>query len=205
VRGPAQKALLDEFCLSLTQAQRDDIYGKVKEDYPNANSKELAKNLRAVMLTAALEARRKKIQEEKDFSFPPPLSASNASKADISPADLRNKDGSFSMLPLGAFKSASPLSLQAQSKSDTPPKVNPSFLSLTREERIPVFEATKLANPNVDHKAFNVAYDIALWKADNQKRGINSGSNSDAVDISFSSETDDKNCQERKSLHFRIH
>jgi hypothetical protein len=119
--------------------------------------------------------------------------ASSASKAGISTADSRNKDGSFSMLPLGAFKPASPLSLQAQPKSDAPPKVNPYSLSLTKEERMPVFEATKLANPNADHKAFNVAYGIALWKADNQKRGINSGSSLDAVNISFSSETDDKN------------
>jgi hypothetical protein len=58
---------------------------------------------------------------------------------------------------------------------------------------MPVFTATKLANPNADHKAFNVAYGIALWKADNQKRGINPGSNLDAVDISFCSETEDKN------------
>ncbi len=69
VRGPAQKALLDEFRLSLSQAQSGDIYGKVREEYPDANSKELAKNLRAVMLTAALEARRKKFQDEKDSSF----------------------------------------------------------------------------------------------------------------------------------------
>ncbi len=57
---------------------------------------------------------------------------------------------------------------------------------------MPMFAATKLANPNVDHKAFNVAYGIALWKAENQKRGSNLGSNMDAVDISFSSETDDQ-------------
>ncbi len=37
---------------------------------------------------------------------------------------------------------------------------------------------------NADHKAFNEAYGIALWKADNQKRGINPGSNLGAVDIS---------------------
>jgi hypothetical protein len=56
-----------------------------------------------------------------------------------------------------------------------------------------VFEATKLANPKVSSKAFDVAYGIALWKADNQKRGINLGSSLNAVDISLSSETDDKN------------
>ncbi len=69
VPGPAQRALLDEFQLSLTQAQTSEIYGKAREEYPDANSKELAKNLRAVMLTAALEARRKRIQDEKDYSF----------------------------------------------------------------------------------------------------------------------------------------
>ncbi len=118
VRGPAQNALLDEFRLSLTQAQSGDLYAKVREENPDANATELAKNLRAAMLTAALEARRKKIQDEHDSSFPPPSSAGSASKAVISPADLRNKDGSLSMLHLGAFKPASPLSLQAQSKSD---------------------------------------------------------------------------------------
>jgi hypothetical protein len=110
-RGPAQRALLDEYQLSLTQAQSGDIYGKVREEYPDANSKELAKILRAVMLTAALEARRKKIQDEEVSSFKPPVSASSASKAGISAADSRNKDGSLSMLSLGAFKPASPLSL----------------------------------------------------------------------------------------------
>ncbi len=56
-----------------------------------------------------------------------------------------------------------------------------------------MIEATKQANPNADHKAFNEAYEIALWKADNQKRGINPGGNLGAVDISLSSETDDQN------------
>jgi hypothetical protein len=119
--------------------------------------------------------------------------SSSASKTGISTADSRNKDGSLSMLSLGAFKPASPLSLQAQPKSDTPPKANSRSLSLTKEERRPVFEATKLATPNANHKAFDVAYGIALWKAENQKRGISPGSSLDAVDISLSSETDDKN------------
>ncbi len=51
-----------------------------------------------------------------------------------------------------------------------------------------MFAATKLANPDADCKAFNLAYRIALWKADSQKRGINPGSNLDAVDISLSPE-----------------
>ncbi len=53
-----------------------------------------------------------------------------------------------------------------------------------------MFAATKLANPDADRKAFNLAYRIALWKADSQKRGINPGSNQDAVNISLSSEAD---------------
>jgi len=165
VRGPAQEALLDEF--EITEEQRVEMYGKLSEEYPDANAKEIAGNLRAVMVTAALEARRKKIQDEKDRSFPPSLSA-------------------------GTGKPATPLSLKAQPKSNTPSSVNSGTLSLTKEERTPVFEATKISNPNADHKAFNEAYGIALWKADNQKRGINSGGSLGAVDISLSSETGDE-------------
>ncbi len=55
-----------------------------------------------------------------------------------------------------------------------------------------MFAATKLANLDADRKAFNLAYNIALWKADSQKRDINPGSNWDAVDIALSSETDDE-------------
>ena len=164
MRGPAQKALLDEFRLSITEEQRVEMYGKLSEEYPDANEKELAGNLRAVMVTAALEARRKRIQDEKDRSFPPSLSA-------------------------GTGKTSTPLSLKAQPKSSTPSSVNTGTLSLTKEERTPVFEAIKISNPNADHKAFNEAYGIALWKAENQKRGINSGGSLGAVDISLSSET----------------
>ncbi len=143
---------------------------------------ELAKDLRAATLTAALEARRKKIRDEKDSSFPLPLSAGSASKAAISPAaGLRNKDGSISLFHLEAVKPASPLSLQAQPKSDASLEVKPYSLSLTKGERAAVFAATKLANPDADRKAFNLAYNIALWKADSQKRGINPGSNLDAI------------------------
>ncbi len=35
-----------------------------------------------------------------------------------------------------------------------------------------------------------MAYKIALWKADSQKRGVNPSNNQDAVDISLSPETD---------------
>ena len=63
------------------------------------------------------------------------------------------------------------------------------YLSLTNEERIPVKEATKLANPDADAKAFNKAYKIALWKADSLKKGINPGHNWEAVDYSPVSDT----------------
>jgi hypothetical protein len=33
---------LDEFRLSLTQAQTAEMYGKLREDYPDASAKELA-------------------------------------------------------------------------------------------------------------------------------------------------------------------
>ncbi len=90
--------------------------------------------------------------------------SSSASKTGIGTADSRNKDGSLSMLSLGAFKPASPLSLQAQPKSDTPPKANSRSLSLTKEERRPAFEATKLANSSAKHKAFDVVMVLLCGK-----------------------------------------
>ncbi len=71
VRGPAQKAFLDEFRLSLTQEQTAEMYGKFREDYPDANAKELAGNLRTVMVTAALEARRKRSRTRRIPLFHP--------------------------------------------------------------------------------------------------------------------------------------
>ncbi len=38
VRGPAQKALLEEFRPSLTQAQTGEMYGKLREDYPDCQN-----------------------------------------------------------------------------------------------------------------------------------------------------------------------
>ena len=66
------------------------------------------------------------------------------------------KDASLSLLNLGNLKSASPPSLRAQPKSDASLEVRPCSLSLTKEERTPVFAATKLANPDADCKAFNL-------------------------------------------------
>ncbi len=69
-------------------------------------------------------------------------------------------------------------------KDEPPVRVNPYALTLTNEEKKAVFDATKLANPNADSRTFNDALGVAVWKADNQKRGIKSGG---SVDISLSS------------------
>ena len=52
-----------------------------------------------------------------------------------------------------------------------------------------MFEATKLANPDADAKAFNKAYKIALWKADSLKMGIITERSWEAVDFSPVSDT----------------
>ena len=39
VRGPAQKALLDEFRLATTEDQRAAMYNKLSEEYPESNAK----------------------------------------------------------------------------------------------------------------------------------------------------------------------
>jgi hypothetical protein len=105
----------------------------------------------------------------------------------------RVHEGKDSSLPLprslpGTAKLTEPLSLEAQPKSDAFTTVR-YYLYLTKEERTPVFMATKLANPDADAKAFNKAYKIALWKADSLKKGINPGQNWDAVDFSPVSDT----------------
>ncbi len=108
------------------------------------------------------------------------------------------KDASLSLLNLGKLKAASRSSLRAQPKSNaSPERIWPlghskpyAQLTLTKEERAPVFSATKQANPDADSNAFNLAYRIALWRADSLKRGINPGSNLDAVDVSLLSESD---------------
>ncbi len=84
---------------------------------PGASAQELKVFKRDALWKAIRAAQKEKSQDEMDSSFPTPLS-------------------------LGAFKPASPQSLQAQPKSETLPKANFSALSLTKEERGPVFEAT---------------------------------------------------------------
>ena len=94
------------------------------------------------------------------------------------------KESSLSLT--GMVMPTKPLSLKAQPKSDMATKY---YLSLTKEERTPVFEATKLANPDASSKVFNKAYKIALWKADSLKKGINPTQGWEAVDFSPVSDT----------------
>ncbi len=160
VSGPAKDALLKEHALSLTKGESVDIYAEVREANPDASAKELGKALRAFRVQAALAWHKNRVQEGKDSSLP--LS--------------------------GANKLTRPPSLEAQRESDASTTVK-YYLSLTDEERIPVKEATKLANPDADAKEFIKAYKIALWKADSLKNGINPGQNWEAVDFSPVSDT----------------
>jgi hypothetical protein len=160
VRGPAQDVLLAEFSRSLTVAEISNLYGEVRDANPNASAKELGRALRAFSVQAALTWHRNRVHEAKDSSLP----------------------------LTGTAKLTEPLSLEAQPKSDASTTVR-YYLSLTKEERTPVFDATKLANPDADAKALNKAYKIALWKADSSKRGINPGQNWEAVDYSLISDT----------------
>ena len=133
MRGSAQNALLEEFSRSLTIEETQDLLAEVRNANPNAAAKEFGTAYRAFKVQAALVWHRNRAHEGKDSSLP--LS--------------------------GTAKPTEPLSLEAQPKSDASTTVR-YYLSLTKEERAPVFEATKLANPDADVTAFNKAYKIAL-------------------------------------------
>ena len=133
---------------SLSEEERVRIHEEALRANPKASAQELIEVKRAALLKSMHKAQKRKDHAAKDTSSPPSLSA-------------------------GTGKPASLLSLQAQPISDTPTRMNPGTVSLTKEERATAFEATKKLNPNAGHKAFNEAYGFALWKADNQKRGIN--------------------------------
>ena len=152
---------------SMAEEERVRIHEEALRANPKASAQELIEAKRVALWKSMHKAQKRKDHAAKDASSPPSLSA-------------------------GTGEPISLLSLQAQPKLSTPTSVIKGTLSLTKEERAPVFEATKRLHPNADHKAFNEAYRIALWKADNQKRGIISGGSLGAVDISLSSETDDK-------------
>jgi hypothetical protein len=155
VRGPAQEALLKDHALSLAEGESAAMYAEFREANPDASAKEHVRALRAFRVQAELSWRKN-----------------------------REHGGRNSSLPLsGKVKLAEPLSIEAQSKSDSSTTVR-YYLSLTKEERAPIRIATELANPDADAKALNKAYKIALWKADSLKKGINSGQNWEAVDYS---------------------
>jgi hypothetical protein len=185
----SDSALLLEFSRSLTDYEKWDIQEEIRRANPGKTTKELMAIKRALMLRKALEAWRKEIQDAKDSPLSLLSPAGSASKGDHS-MDAGSKDASLSLLNLGTLKAVTPLSLRAQPKDPSQDAKTYARLSLTKEERAPVFAATKLANPDANREAFDLAYRIALWKADSQKRGINPGSNLDAVDVSLSSDTD---------------
>jgi hypothetical protein len=93
------------------------------------------------------------------------------------------KDSSSSLLNLGTIKPVDDLTLKAQQEGPSQDAKPYSCLTLTKEERAAEFAATKMANPDANREDFELAYKIALWKADSQKKGINPGSNTDAVDF----------------------
>jgi hypothetical protein len=164
--SPSMMGYLEHYH-SLAEEERVKIHEEALRANPKASAQELIEVKRAALWKSMHKAQKRKDHAAKDASSPPLLSA-------------------------GTGKPTSLLSLQAKPKSDTLTRVNPGTSALTKEERATAFEATKKLNSNAGHKAFNEAYGIALWKADNQKRGINSGGSLGAVDISLSSETDDK-------------
>ena len=90
----------------------------------------------------------------------------------------------------GTIKPVDDLTLKAQQESPSQDVRPYACLILTKEERVAVAAATKMANPDANREDFELAFRIALWKADSQKRGINPGSNEDAVHLSLSSLSD---------------
>jgi hypothetical protein len=142
----------------------------------------------------ALETRRRRIQDVKDNSPLPPALRDENLKAALEARRKRMHDEHSSLpLSLSAGSSskagASPLSLRAQPKSDASLSGKSYALSLTTEERDAVYAATQQENPDADHKAFVLAYKVALWKAHRIKKGINPGRSMDAEDISLSLES----------------
>ena len=164
MRGPAQDALLKEHARSLGNGESANVYAGFREANPGASAKELGKALRAFRVKAALAWHKKRSQGGKDSSLP---FAGTAEPLAWHKSRGQNRKDS-SLPPSGTAKLTEPLSLEAQPKSDGFPTVR-YYLSLTEEEMTPVEKATRLANPNADDRAFNLAYKIALWKADSVK------------------------------------
>jgi hypothetical protein len=79
-----ESALLVEFQRSLTEDEKFDMHVEVKMANPGASSKELVAIIRAAMLKAALEARKKKSQDAKDVSLSSPLTGKDEASLDSS-------------------------------------------------------------------------------------------------------------------------
>jgi hypothetical protein len=143
------KVSLDRSSLlpQLTQEECHKLFHEDRRGNPEGESDQISKALLDEKPNPALETRRRRIQDAKDSSLPPPLSTGRASKA-------------------GAL----PLSLRAQSKENASLLEKSHSLSLTTEERDSVYAATQQENPDADHKTFILAYKVALWKADRIKR-----------------------------------
>jgi hypothetical protein len=136
--------------ISQTEYERIEMFNRVSDAVPKASAPQLAAALRDENLKAALEARRKRMHDEHS-SFP---SAGSVLKA-ASPASSADKDLPLSLLRLGTDKSVSPLSLRAQPKTDAPLTEKSNPLSLAKEERAPMFAATKQVSPSASSKENN--------------------------------------------------
>jgi hypothetical protein len=104
---------------------------------------------------------------------------------------LQSAKDSLSLLPLGTVKKAYALSSSAESKTIIPLGMT-RMSSLTRDEKVDVYAATKDAYPDETRGAFSLKLKIALWEADVRKKGGNPGRNLDNVDLSSLDKKDDE-------------
>ena len=114
------------------------------------------------------------VQKKRIFKKSPPIASR------LVPYHLRKgcnsmslvKDSPSSLLNLGTIKPVDDLTLKALQESPSQDARSYSCLTLSKEERVAVFAATKMDDPDANREDFELAYKIALWKADSQKRGI---------------------------------
>jgi hypothetical protein len=163
-----KKVLRVEHARVTTIDERMNMRRKFRDEIRKANplvsNDELKSLLGEAMLGAALEWRRKEVQSAKD---------------------------SLSLLPLGTVKKADALSSCAEPKTNIPLGMM-KILSLTSDERIQVYAATRDAYPDTKEDAFSLKYKIALWEADVKKKGGNPGRHLGNVDLSSLDDTDDE-------------
>jgi hypothetical protein len=163
-----KRLLLMEHARDTTTLERLALRKIFREEIRNVNPlvprDELNSLLSEAMLGAALESRRKKFQSAKD---------------------------ALSLLPLGTVKKEDALSLCAEPKADIPLDWM-KILSLTKGERVTIYEETRAAIPGADGDAFSLKYKLALWEADVKKKGGNPGRHLGNADLSSLDETDDE-------------